>query len=131
VGLRALARISGAADVTLENGTSSGRSFKAPAPVSNRAPVSGANEFFPQTRRRALRQSEARALSDGDLRLAINEIYARHGLGFKDKELQRRFEALGWYRVREERTISVILGRLSRLERANLDLLVAERQRRS
>jgi hypothetical protein len=60
VGLRALARISGAADVTLENGTSSGRSFKAPAPVSNRAPVSGANEFFPQTRRRALRQSEAR-----------------------------------------------------------------------
>lgn len=131
LGIRALARIGGASDVSLESGTSTSRSSpKTSAPVSNRAPVGGANEFFPQTRRRTLSQSEVRALSAGDLRLAINEIYARHGLGFKDKELQRRFESLGWYHARDERTIAVIESRLSRIEHANLDLLVAERKRR-
>ncbi len=131
VGIRALARISGASDVSLENGSSSGSTMRTPAPISSRAPVGGANEFFPQTRRRLLSLSEVRALGAGDLRLAINEIYARHGLGFKDKELQRRFESLGWYRARDERTISVIESRLSRIEQTNLDLLVAERKRRS
>ncbi|PQV64092.1 YARHG domain-containing protein [Abditibacterium utsteinense] len=132
LGIRALARIGGASDVSLESGASASRSSpKNSAPVSNRAPVGGANEFFPQTRRRTLSQSEVRALSAGDLRLAINEVYARYGLGFRDKELQRRFESLGWYRVRDERTVAIIESRLNRIEHANLDLLVAERKRRS
>jgi len=38
------------------------------------------------------------ALFAEDLRLLRNEIYARHGRVFKDKDLQKYFETQGWYK---------------------------------
>ena len=42
-------------------------------------------------------QSELEALSDEELRLARNEIYARHGRMFDDEELQAYFDSKSWY----------------------------------
>jgi hypothetical protein len=58
-------------------------------------------------------------------------MYARYGLSFKDKVLQARFEALGWYHPRDERTYDVITGMFSSLERENVALLAGERKNRN
>ncbi len=42
--------------------------------------------------------SELNKLSDKQLRLARNEIYARHGRIFKDAELKAYFESKSWYK---------------------------------
>ncbi len=42
--------------------------------------------------------SELSKLSDSQLRLARNEIYARHGRIFNDPALQRYFEGKSWYK---------------------------------
>ena len=127
VGLRALAVVCGGSDIELDGGTSKTAS---PAP-SQRKATGAMREFFPQTSRRRLTRAEVADLSDADLRLAINEMYARHGLTFKDKELQAKFSALGWYKPREDRTYDVISARMSATERANIDLLAGERNRRN
>ena len=37
-----------------------------------------------------------------DLRVLRNEIYARHGRVFKDKQLQKYFETQAWYKANPE-----------------------------
>ena len=54
-----------------------------------------------------------------DLRVLRNEIYARHGRIFKDKELQKYFEAQSWYQPNPEFKDEM----LSELEFKNLSLL--------
>jgi len=125
VGLRALARLCGASDVEVGSGNGSGEG------AVTQLPSRAGNEFFPQTSRRRLTQSEVENMSDGDLRLAINEMYARYGLTFKDKSLQARFEGLGWYHPRDERTYEVINDLFSDTERYNRDLLAQERKSRN
>ena len=46
---------------------------------------------------RYLDKSELYGLSSWELRLARNEIYARHGRLFKDKNLQQYFNSCSWY----------------------------------
>ena len=41
--------------------------------------------------------SEVSGLSDWQLLIARNEIYARHGLGFKDESLREYFQSKSWY----------------------------------
>lgn len=41
--------------------------------------------------------SEVSGLSDWQLLIARNEIYARHGLGFKDESLRGYFQSKSWY----------------------------------
>ena len=53
--------------------------------------------IFPDSDERVLNDNEINALSMMDLRLAINEIYARHGRKFKEKELSSYFESKSWY----------------------------------
>jgi len=127
LGLRALARLCGGYDISSEAGAGGNSGA---APTSNRRPTRNQNEFFPQTSRRRLSQKEVEDMSDSDLRLAINEMYARYGLGFKDKALQARFEALGWYHPRDDRTYASILAMFSDVERDNVDMLAEERKSR-
>jgi hypothetical protein len=51
-----------------------------------------------------------------DLRVLRNEIYARHGRVFKDKELQKYFDSQGWYKANPEFTDD----QLNEIEAANL-----------
>lgn len=53
--------------------------------------------IIPDSSRRELNDLELEHLSDKELNLAINEIYARHGRKFKSKELQEYFNSMSWY----------------------------------
>jgi hypothetical protein len=99
-----------------------------PTRVHALKPLDG--ERFPQTRTDDLTEDYANNLSDDDLRYAINEMYARYGMTFKDKSLQGQFEATTWYRPNEAWTMPQIERAFSDRERANFDLLVAQRQAR-
>ena len=58
----------------------------------------GTSEYiFPESNSRYLTKSDLAGFTPGLCRLARNEIYARHGRRFQDKELQRYFEWHTWY----------------------------------
>lgn len=63
-------------------------------------------------------------LSDNELWIARNEIYARHGKLFKNEYLQAYFNACSWYQPKEGKT-DVSERELNEMELANLDLIVA------
>ena len=54
-----------------------------------------------------------------DLRVLRNEIYARHGRIFKDKELQKYFDSQTWYKQNPEFKDEM----LSEFEYKNLSLI--------
>lgn len=53
--------------------------------------------IFPESDRVYLSIADLENLSDKELRLARNEIYARRGRKFKDSELQKYFNGCSWY----------------------------------
>lgn len=56
------------------------------------------NEYvIPDSDSRVISESELYGLSKGELRIARNEIYARHGRLFNDNELQSYFNTCSWY----------------------------------
>lgn len=57
---------------------------------------------LPDSDTEVLDKSSLKKLSDEDLRLAINEIYARHGRKFKAAELQDYFDDKDWYTPKYE-----------------------------
>ena len=52
---------------------------------------------LPNSDTEVLSREDLRSLSQEELRIARNEIYARHGRKFQDEELQRYFESCDWY----------------------------------
>ena len=73
-----------------------------------------------------------KSMDDKALRLAINEIYARHGRKFNDKELQEFFNGKDWYSPKyspdefDKKQNSI----LNDVEKENIKVLTAERKRR-
>ncbi|MDO5294341.1 MAG: YARHG domain-containing protein [bacterium] len=53
--------------------------------------------YFWDSDTRYLTTSELSSLSEEQLRLARNEIYARHGRRFESDDIQRYFDSLSWY----------------------------------
>lgn len=53
--------------------------------------------ILPESDSKYLTDSDVAGLSKEQLRIARNEIYARHGRRFKDPELQAYFDAQSWY----------------------------------
>lgn len=88
-------------------------------------------ERFVQTRRGVLSPAQIAAISDSDLRYAINEMYARYGLPFKDAAVQKEFCQRVWYHPRTERTASQVNALMSAIEKTNLKTLGQERLRRN
>ena len=83
-----------------------------------------AYELFPQTAERYCTAEDFPEASDTILKLAKNEIYARHGRMFLDRELYEYFLSQWWYEplyAPEEFDESC----LNEYERANIDLLVS------
>lgn len=74
---------------------------------------------------RYITEEEVHSLSSGDIRLARNEIYARHGRMFNDDALQLYFDSKSWYTA--EYTVDEFdaLGNslFNNYEIANLELL--------
>ena len=109
--------------------------FYAPAPTPTPEPPPAAatlpGERFPVTRLRYISAAAVSALSNDDLRYAINEMYARRGVDFR-ADIQRQFANLPWYReaLVRGRTPDDAEGMFSPVETANCKLLGEERDRR-
>ncbi len=87
-------------------------------------------ERFPETRTRDLEAEEIAQMSDEDVRYAINEMFARYGMTFRDKDLQAEFEPYKWYQPNEKWKPNQIERQFSKREKRNADLLAAERTER-
>ena len=86
--------------------------------------------IFPDSSREVLYEDVIEDLSDEELRLAINELYARHGYIFKDETLREYFKQFDWYEEKinsDDFSIDVF----NEIERENIDLLKEERESKS
>lgn len=86
--------------------------------------------IFPNSDSSYLSNAQVSALSDNDLQLAINEIYARRGRIFKDANLNAYFNSQSWYEGKytpEEFEKNV---KFNTYEQKNLQLLINERRSR-
>ena len=86
-------------------------------------------DIFPDSSERALSEAEVAALSDYDLRIAINEIYARNHYQFQTPEMSEYFGKKAWYSGSNPDQTSVRSG-FNSTEEANMKLLEKERDRR-
>lgn len=75
----------------------------------------------PDSSTRKLEKSELQHLTNDELNKAYNEIFARHGHEFKNKELREYFNLRLWYTTIEGKTVT--LEELSEIERYNLDII--------
>jgi len=66
---------------------------------SNAGTATNASEFiFPYANERLIARGEYESLDAATLRLAINEIYARHGRQYDTQDLNAYFSSKSWYR---------------------------------
>lgn len=77
--------------------------------------------ILPKSSVRKIEKSEIQNLSLDELNKAYNEIFARHGHSFNNKELKEYFENQSWYYPVEGKTVS--LEELNEIERKNLDII--------
>lgn len=81
------------------------------------ATATGSDFLLPQSATVRLTPADIAGLSAAQLRIARNEIYARHGFIFHAPDLQQHFSAFAWYRPQ----VSEVA--LSPVEQANVALL--------
>jgi hypothetical protein len=93
-----------------------------PASVTARARTQG-GFLFPDSDRRYLGNADLAGLSKLELRLARNEIFARHGRFFKDQTLANYFSQFSWYQP------SAVEVPISPLEDTNVNTLMAAEQK--
>ena len=98
--------------------------FRSPEPVKTEAPPksSDGEYILPGSDSRYYRKLDLEGLTAEEIRIARNEIYARHGYIFSAQDLQEYFSGKSWY------TPSVPAeefseGMLNQTERANLDMI--------
>ena len=89
------------------------------------APVSVAEYVIPDSHTRLVSASELYGLTKEELRIARNEIYARHGRMFKDESLQAYFNSKSWY-VPIYSPDEFPTSLLNDIERKNVETIKAE-----
>jgi TonB family protein len=80
-------------------------------------------EQFPETRSRLMTSWEVESWTAAQLRYAINEMYARHGADFLDKQIRQQFSAFEWYHPRPGQNYDQTEKLFSQTEVDNLKLL--------
>ena len=80
-------------------------------------------EKFPATRLDELTVPDVNESSLSEITYAINEMYARHGADFKDKEVAGQFSDFSWYKRRPGVTLADAEVEFSDLEKQNLKVL--------
>lgn len=89
------------ADAASADGTDSGSSLGASPSGGADEPSSDApssqDYILPNSSTELISERDLEGLSDWELYIARNEIYARHGRGFKNKDLQEYFGSKSWY----------------------------------
>lgn len=86
--------------------------------------------IFPNSDSSYLSNAQVSALSDNDLQLAINEIYARRGRIFKDASLNAYFNSQSWYEGKYKAEEFEKNVKFNTYEQKNLQLLINERRSR-
>lgn len=94
-------------------------------PTATNLPMRG--ERFPQTRLHIMTRDELAAFDREEVRYAINELYARRGGVFSDKDLNTVFSAKPWYKPREDLKVDEIVNEFTSTEKANM-LALAKRR---
>lgn len=81
--------------------------------------------IFPNSDKEYLTDADVSGLSKADLRLARNEILARHGRIFNSADLKTYFEGKSWYSgtVAPEEFDANMESRLNDAERANIEMI--------
>ena len=90
--------------------------------VEDNAPQPPPAYILPDSNARYLTESELRGLSASVLRLARNEIYARHGRLFESQDLQLYFNSQPWYKGRIQ-PANFNESVLNQYEKANIALI--------
>ena len=102
------------------------------------APVNASNDnqadknagiIFANSSETIISAEEIKALTDEQLRYAINEIYARHGYIFKDNALLEYYKKFDWYKP-EIASDAFTMEMLNETERTNVEAMQAERESR-
>ncbi|MCQ6282894.1 YARHG domain-containing protein [Bacillus sp. EB600] len=86
--------------------------------------LSSSDYILPDSDKRVLSEEDIAILTKGQLRLARNEIYARHGYVFKSADLQKYFSSKSWYNADPSYNSS-----LNEVEKENVKLLMARGER--
>ena len=94
-----------------------------PTPEATVAPASGGTYILPDSNSRMLTEADLANLSDRELMLARNEIFARHGFIFSTQWLQGYFLTQGWYRGTTPAS-QFDSSVFNSYERANIDLIL-------
>jgi hypothetical protein len=71
-----------------------------PAPIAPQVARAPSDFLFPDSDKRLLGDGDLRALSESELRIARNEIFARRGRYFNAPDLTARFSQFAWYAPR-------------------------------
>lgn len=82
--------------------------------------VSQKKYILPMSYKRKLKEKDLKKLGAKKLRIARNEIYARHGRMFQDQELQDYFDRKDWYTPSIAPEDFSDAAELSKLERRNI-----------
>lgn len=91
--------------------------------------VSAAEFIMPSSSFKLLTEADIAGFSVKELRLARNEIYARHGRTFKDSDLNEYFKAKSWYKVNSSYNYKNDVLNINETENINAHfLLAAERK---
>lgn len=75
--------------------------------------------LYPEASSRKLNYDDVSRLSQGDLKIMRNEIFARHGLIFKTDEMRSYFNAQTWYSPK----FDDVTNMLTALEKDNIELI--------
>lgn len=110
-----------------KNGTSSqaGQDSQSASETKAQEPSQSSDDYIlPDSGSRYLTEDEIRALSKDEMRLARNEVYARHGRKFDAEDLQAYFGSKPWYNgTTDPKNFDESV--LNEYEKANLDLIRA------
>lgn len=96
------------------------------------APASDGDYVLADSDTRLYTADELESLSDWELEIARNEIYARHGREFSNEALREYFEGQPWYEPRySAEEFDALDGVLNQTEVANAELILSIEQSRS
>lgn len=95
---------------------------------TGQSPATESEYVLPESDTRIYSAEELERLTEYERYIAINEIYARHGRGFSDQDLQNHFESCSWYqRLYSPEEYDALPSQFNECEQANVDSLAAMR----
>lgn len=86
--------------------------------------------IFPNSSDEVIKRSDIKALSNEELRFAINELYARHGYKFRDKSLRNYYKKYDWY-IPKVNPDDFSISMFNAIEKENIETMQKVRDNRN